>query len=192
MIALLRGTIVSTAPPLLVLDCNGIGYEVWMPTSAFAALPAIGSEAQVHTSMVVREDSHNIYGFIDPQDKQIFQALIRISGIGAKSALALLSGLDALAFARAVQTGDTKQLTRAPGIGRKTAERIIIELRDKSILDGTPAEVPVMAQAVDALIALGFSASQARTAMSGLDTDGMDVAALIKQGLAKLTENTAR
>lgn len=187
MIASLRGTVISAMPPCLVLECNGVGYEVWMPMTCFASL-AVGAEARIHVTLVVREDSHSMYGFLEAQDRAIFQTLIRISGIGAKSALALLSSLDASDLARAVETNDVKLLTRAPGIGRKTAERIIVELRDKTVLSDVTLETPILSQAVEALVALGFPAGQARSAMSGIDTADMDVADLVKHGLTKLSD----
>lgn len=187
MIASLRGTVVSATPPVLVLDCNGVGYEVWMPASSFASMPPSGETLRVHTTLVVRDDSHSLYGFLEAHEKELFLNLIRISGIGAKGALALLSGLDAAALARAVDTRDAKILMRAPGIGRKTAERIIVELRDKKVLHHVPAETPVLAQAVEGLIALGYPASQARAALAGVDVAGADAATLIKQALANLS-----
>ena len=192
MIASLNGTIVSATPPTLVLECNGVGYEVWMPASTFASLPEVGSTVRVHTSLVVRDDSHQLYGFLEARDRVIFLSLIRVSGIGAKSALALLSALDATDLAQAVESGNVKMLIRAPGIGRKNAERLIVELRGNPILSDVPIETPVLSQAVEALIALGYPASQARTAMAGLDSPGTDVASLVKQGLAKLSESVKK
>ena len=192
MIASLNGTIVSATPPTLVLECNGVGYEVWMPASTFASLPEVGATVRVHTSLVVRDDSHQLYGFLEARDRVIFLSLIRVSGIGAKSALALLSALDATDLAQAVESGNVKMLIRAPGIGRKNAERLIVELRGNPILSDVPIETPVLSQAVEALIALGYPASQARTAMAGLDSPGTDVASLVKQGLAKLSESVKK
>ena len=140
MIASLHGTLIATTSSTVLLECNGVGYEVWLPTSSFALLPEIGAQLRLHTSLVIRDESHSLYGFFEIRERELFMTLIRISGIGAKSALGLLSALDAPALAQAVISGDAKALTRAPGIGRKNAERLLVELRGNSLLLEMPGE----------------------------------------------------
>ena len=187
MISSLDGKVAEATPPILVIECNGVGYEVWMPASCFEQLPGTGERVRVLTTLVVRDDSHTLYGFLHAGERTLFGHLLRISGVGAKTALGLLSYMDAGTLAQAVETGDVKGLTRAPGVGRKTAERILIELRDSNALVVAPAETPVRSQAVEALVALGFPAPKARSAVTAVQGEGMDVSALVKAALAKLS-----
>lgn len=187
MIALLRGRLAAAVPPHVVVECGGVGYEVMIPAPAFESLPAAGEEVVLHVSLQVREDSHSLYGFFTAAERLLFLTLVRISGVGAKSAMALLSALDPAGLAAAVEDNDPKALTKAPGIGLRSAERIVIELRGKDVLAAAPATVPAHAQAIAALVALGYSASKARGAVAGVPTKGKEVPAIIKLALAKLS-----
>lgn len=187
MIASLRGILAEVTPPTLLLECNAVGYEVWVPDITFASLPAPGDEVRLFTALIIRQDSQTLYGFLEAQERNVFNILLRISGIGAKSALALLSTLDSAALAQAVENNDIKMLTQAQGIGRKNAERILIELRGSSLLSAMPASSPLLSKALEALVALGYPAGTARTALLTAQKSDMDVAALVKAGLVEIT-----
>jgi len=171
MIARLAGTLVSKQPPLMVIDVAGVGYEVEAPLPVFYDLPETGQPVVILTHMSVKEDSHTLYGFASDAERTLFRQLLRISGIGAKLALTILSGASGDELARYVVDRDAAALTRLPGIGKKTAERIIIELRDK--LDGLPAGAApgaggaaaragsALGEATNALIALGYKPQEA-------------------------------
>lgn len=171
MIARLVGKLIEKLPPTLLLDVNGVGYEVLAPMSTFFQLPEAGSTVTLYTHLLVREDAHVLCGFIAERDRRLFRELIKVNGIGAKSALAILSSLDVDTLMRCVQDGDIKMLCQAPGIGKKTAERLIIELRDKlkkSNVQGhsgvtyhldEPSERTAQTDAIDALVALGYKAA---------------------------------
>ena len=137
MIGSLRGRITSKTPPQLTVEVGGVGYEVEAPMSTFFQLPALGEEVRLLTHLVVREDAHVLYGFASEEERRLFRSLIKVSGVGPKIALALLSGISVTAFAHCVQNEDIATLTRVPGVGRKTAERLIVEMRDRL---GTAAE----------------------------------------------------
>ncbi len=131
MIGAVRGRIASKTPPQLTVDVGGVGYELEAPMSTFFTLPAVGAEVSLLTHLVVREDAHVLYGFATEEERRLFRSLIKVSGVGPKIALGLLSGMTVAAFARCVQSEDVAALTRIPGIGRKTAERLIVEMRDR-------------------------------------------------------------
>ena len=132
MIGFLRGRLLVKQPPDIVLDVAGIGYEVQVPMTTLFALPALGEEVTLLTHFVVREDAQLLYGFLDEADRRLFRELIKVSGVGPKLALALLSGMDARAFAQCLQRDDVATLVALPGVGRKTAERLLVEMRDKA------------------------------------------------------------
>ena len=143
MIGHLRGRLVRKAPPALIIDVNGVGYELEAPMSTFYRLPEIGSEVELATHLVVREDAHLLYGFATEDERRLFRDLLRVTGIGPKIGLALLSGIDVDTFMRCVEAQDVDALTRIPGIGRKTAERLLIEMRDRiRALGQLPASGP--------------------------------------------------
>jgi Holliday junction DNA helicase RuvA len=131
MIGFLRGKLAFKAPPLLMLDVNGVGYEVEAPMTTFYNLPAIGAEVMLHTHLVVREDAHILFGFSTEADRSMFRTLIKVNGVGPKLALTILSGQSAEEFHRCIHNNDTQALVRLPGVGKKTAERLIIEMRDR-------------------------------------------------------------
>jgi len=143
MIGFLRGRIVSKSPPQLTVDVGGVGYELEVPMSTFFLLPAVGEEVRLLTHLVVREDAHVLYGFATEDERRLFRSLLKVSGVGPKIALALLSGMSVEAFALCVQKQDVGALTRVPGIGRKTAERLLVEMRDRlAAVEGVPGRAP--------------------------------------------------
>jgi Holliday junction DNA helicase RuvA len=171
MIGRLRGEILHKQPPWLLLDVNGVGYELEAPMSTFYDLPAVGKQVTLVTHLAVREDAHTLYGFLRETDRALFRDLLKVTGVGARMALAILSGMDARRFAQCVAQEDHAALIRLPGIGRKTAERLVIEMRDRvaglaggaapsgGATAGSPrpatAEEPLN-DAIEALIALGY------------------------------------
>ena len=168
MIGWLRGRLAAKTPPTLVMDVHGVGYECEAPLSTFYGLPELGAEITLRTHLVVREDAHVLYAFASEDERRLFRALLKVSGVGPKSALGVLSGLSVADFLRVLAAEDTAALVRIPGVGRKTAERILIDLRDKAgDLGGTGVAFVPMAlgavaspeqEATVALIALGYFA----------------------------------
>lgn len=167
MIGRLRGDIIDKRPPWLLLDVNGVGYELEAPMSTFYDLPAVGEAVTLVTHLAVREDAHTLYGFLREADRTLFRDLLKVTGVGARMALAILSGMDARRFAQCVEQEDHTALMRLPGIGKKTAERLVIEMRDRvgalaaglpatSIPSRAPAEAAPLSDAIEALIALGY------------------------------------
>ena len=196
MIGRLRGEIVAKRPPHLLVDVNGVGYELEAPMSTFYDLPAVGAAVLLHTHLVVREDAHVLYGFARETERALFRSLLRVSGVGPKMALAILSGMNADEFARCVQRDDTAALSRLPGIGKKTAERLIIEMRDRlARLDdeafavaarphATGAGAPsALEDAVSALIALGYKAPEASRMVRAVSAEGLASEDLIRAAL---------
>ena len=186
MIGRLEGILRERQPPRLLVDVGGVGYELEAPMTTFYALPPIGEPVVLHTHQMVRDDAPCLYGFDRPLERDTFRRLLRVSGVGGKVALALLSGLDADGLARCVRAGDAAGLARVPGIGKKTAERLLFELRDR--LPGAAAaaadvsEEPV-AEAVAALAALGFSSNEAQKRVSAVDAAGLDSEAIVRAAL---------
>jgi len=131
MIGRLKGRIIESIPPYLMLDVNGVGYELSAPMPVFYKLPPLGEEVMLYTHLVVREDAHQLYAFSTVSDRQFFRQLIRVSGVGAKLAIAILSGISSVDFAYSIKQGDVSNLVRIPGIGKKTAERLIVEMKDR-------------------------------------------------------------
>jgi len=194
MIGRLRGRVLSKQPPFLLLDVNGVGYEVEAPMSTFYVLPPDDVEVTLHTHLAVREDAHVLYGFAREDDRRLFRALLKVSGVGGKMALGVLSGMTAEEFSQAVQAGDIAALTRLPGVGKKTAERLVVELRDKldklSAVSPAPGRPDVAAapagpdqDAVSALIALGYRPPEASRMVSKVFAEGMDTEAVIRAAL---------
>lgn len=179
MIGRLKGTLSHKQPPWLVLDVNGVGYELEAPLSTFFDLPDVGREVSLFTHYAVKEDTVALYGFLRESERQLFRTVQKVSGIGAKIALAILSGASVEEFARLVQTGDLAALTRIPGIGKKTAERIVVELRDR--VDGMAvAGVPRMSGAIPA-----DPISEASVALQQLGYKPAEVTRLIKDAAAE-------
>lgn len=170
MIGFLRGTVIGKTPPQLIVDVGGVGYELEAPMSTFYTLPSVGEPVRLLTHMVVREDAHVLYGFATEEERRLFRNLLRISGVGPRIALAILSGVTVEGFAASVQSQDAAALTRIPGVGRKTAERLIVEMRDRlGALAPPPGMRPGASvaannaenEAFSALVSLGYSASEA-------------------------------
>ena len=169
MIGRIRGELAEKNPAQVLILAGGVGYEIRIPLSAFDDLPDIGDELELHTHLAVREDAQELFGFPDARDKQAFRHLIKVNGVGPRIALALLSGMSAGELAAAVQGGDVSRLSGVPGIGRKTAERMVVELRDR-LDDGGVVQLPAEAgrpaaaggrEAEDALVSLGYKQQQA-------------------------------
>ena len=191
MIARLNGLLLEKSPPLIVLDCGGVGYEVEVPMSTFYNLPEIGAKLNLLTYMVVREDAQLLYGFGTEQEKSTFKQLLKVNGIGAKSALSILSGVSIEDLVQAVNMQEVGMLTRIPGIGKKTAERLLLELKDKFGVTGFAASnnQPKSAShdVLNALIALGYNEREALMAVKQLAAD-VGVADGIKQALKLLSK----
>lgn len=191
MIGTVRGKLAARHAPVVVVECGGVGYEIETPMSTFLELPSIGADVFLYTHLAVREDAHTLYGFSTQEEKVLFRSLLRVSGVGAKLGLAILSGISVDEFVRCVQREDTAMLVKIPGVGKKTAERLIIEMRDR--IEGEAAAVPAAArgqrapdprsEAMDALVALGYKPGEVRRLIG--DGGGDDVTAedLIRQAL---------
>jgi Holliday junction DNA helicase RuvA len=192
MIGRLHGLLVDKAPPLVLVDVRGVGYEVDVPMSTFYQLPHLGEAVTLLTHFVVREDAQQLYGFLTAAERATFRQLVRITGVGPRMALAVLSGLSADELVQAVQAQDARRLVKVPGIGKKTAERLLLELKGKlgpaTLAVGQP--VPASAASndiVQALISLGYSEKDAEAALKLLPTD-IGVSEGIKQALRSLTK----
>ena len=190
MIGRLTGILVEKNPPQIVVDVAGVGYEVDVPMSTFYNLPETGSKLTLVTHLVVREDAHLLYGFLTEQERRTFRRLTKISGIGAKIALAVLSGLSVAELAQAVTLQESGRLTKVPGIGKKTAERILLELKDKLGAELTTAvgvhrPAPASSDILNALLTLGYSDKEAVAAVRTLPAD-VAVADGIRQALKLL------
>jgi len=191
MIARLNGTLVDKSPPYVTVDCHGVGYEVEVPMSTFYNLPELGQAVQLLTHFVVREDAQLLYGFGSEQEKNTFKQLLKVNGIGAKSALSILSGVSVDDLANAVSQQEVGMLTRIPGIGKKTAERLLLELKDKFVVTGSVTAQPLAKSAahdiLNALTALGYNEREAASAVKQLDKD-IRVTDGIKQALKALSK----
>lgn len=196
MIGYLRGVLLDKRPPTLVLDVHGVGYELDAPMTTFYELPATGEDVTVHTHMVVREDAQMLFAFSDISQRDVFRSLLKISGVGPRVALAILSTLSTRDFFDAVSGNDVARLTRVPGIGRKTAERLLVEMRDRvlSQIEESGQAPPVTVErrdnpvedAVSALMALGYRAPEASRAVRDIDVEGLSSEDLIRQALRQL------
>jgi Holliday junction DNA helicase RuvA len=195
MIGRLRGSLLVKQPPQILLDVNGVGYDVSAPMTTFYELPEIGSEIILHTHLAVSEHSHVLYGFLRESDRALFRTLIKVSGVGPKLALAILSGMSADEFVACVRNGDSAALTRLPGVGKKTAERLVVEMKDRlkdwhgaadsiegvtqSITPGTDS----VKDAISALVSLGYKPQEASRMVSHVDCDGMASEEIIRLAL---------
>jgi Holliday junction DNA helicase RuvA len=190
MIGSLRGRIARKQPPQIILECGGVGYEIETPMSTFLELPATGTEIFLHTHLVVREDSQTLYGFSSEQEKSLFRSLLKISGVGAKMGLAILSGMSVNDFQRCVEYEDSARLVKIPGVGRKTAERLIIEMRDRiditsaALTAGTStARSNPRNEAFDALLSLGYRANEINRLLAKLDVADKSAEDIIRLAL---------
>lgn len=192
MIGRITGTLLEKHPPLVLMDVNGIGYEIDVPMSTFCKLPDIGEKVTLHTHFWVREEAHLLFGFMTEQERVLFRQLTKISGIGARTGLAILSGLSVADLHQAVVAQDSMRLTKVPGIGKKTAERLLLELRDRisplSVLSETGGAMPVVDKDVlSALLALGYNDREANRALGQLP-EGVTVSDGIMQSLKFLSK----
>ncbi|HEK1766580.1 TPA: Holliday junction branch migration protein RuvA [Pseudomonas putida] len=199
MIGRLRGTLAEKQPPHLIIDVNGLGYELEVPMTTLYRLPKVGEAVTLHTHLVVREDAHLLYGFFEKRERELFRELIRLNGVGPKLALALMSGLEVDELVRCVQAQDASALVRVPGVGKKTAERLLVELKDRfKAWETSPAMFTLMsdgplpvastssaeADAVSALISLGYKPQEASKAVSAIkDKSSMTSEELIRHSL---------
>jgi Holliday junction DNA helicase RuvA len=194
MIGFLKGRLALKQPPMLLVDVNGVGYELEAPMSTFYGLPATGEPVGLHTHLVVREDAHILYGFGTDGERRLFRALLKVSGVGPKIALGILSGVSVDDFVRIIEAEDVAMLTRIPGIGRKTAERVIIEMRDSVQKFAAPASGGVPAAAVGgapsaqseafaALIALGYKPPEVVRLLKSADEPGLSTTDIIRRAL---------
>lgn len=201
MIARLRGELVENRPPYLMIDVAGVGYALEAPMSTVFSLPALGSQVTLLTHLQVREDAHTLYGFLTEKERGTFRALLKVNGVGARMALATLSTLSPQEFHSCVMTDDVASLTRVPGIGKKTAERLIVEMRDRlGDLDiagehgGVPTlDMPVVqadpvAEAEEALVALGYKPQEASKMVAKVDTDGRSLEDILKLALKAMAK----
>jgi len=196
MIGFLRGVLIDKQPPGLLLDVQGVGYEVEAPMTTFYDLPPVGENVALFTHLAVREDAHTLYGFSKASDRSLFRSLIKVNGVGARLALTILSGMPANQFALCVQAGDTAALVKLPGVGKKTAERLVVEMRDKltdwsggagvaGVLSATPAPdvLNPVEEAVSALMALGYKAHEASRLVRAIDARDLSTEDIIRAAL---------
>lgn len=194
MIGRISGTLLEKHPPLVLVDVGGVGYEIDVPMSTFYNLPVIGEKVALHTQLIVREDAHQLYGFSTLDDRAAFRQLLKISGVGPKLALTILSGMSVAELSHVVASQEVGRLTKIPGIGKKTAERLLLELRDKlpgaaaALLSSGAEPGPVARNDVlDALLALGYNEREASWAVKQLPAN-LDVSDSIRQALKFLSK----
>jgi Holliday junction DNA helicase RuvA len=194
MIGFLKGRLAAKQPPSLMVDVNGVGYELEAPMSTFYGLPATGEPVALYTHLVVRDDAHILFGFGTESERRLFRGLLKVSGVGPKIALGILSGASVDDFLRIIEAEDVAMLTRIPGIGRKTAERVIIEMRDSvqklavpAPRDGaatlSPAAVNPQNEAYAALVALGYKPPEATRLLKAADEPGLSTTEIIRRAL---------
>ena len=201
MISYIRSELVAVEKEKVIIDVGGVGYGIFMPESAMGLLPQIGNEVKLYTYLNVREDAMQLFGFLTRDDLEIFKLLIGVSGIGPKGGLSILSKLTADDLRFAIMSGDSKAISAAPGIGKKTAEKVIIELKDKldieQILNPSDSETKsaiktdssaneVQSEAVQALVALGYGSTESLKAVNKVNSENMTVEAVLKQALKNL------
>ncbi|MFO7153979.1 MAG: Holliday junction branch migration protein RuvA [Caldicoprobacter oshimai] len=196
MFAYLKGMLVEVGPQHVVLDVQGVGFYIIVPSSVVSKLPSRGNDVKLYVHLNVRQDGMELYGFLNREDKLLFEKLISVSGIGPKAAISMLSTLSSTQLALAIATGDVKALSAAPGIGKKTAQRVILELRekiDKEVVESSPmvADEVVAAQGIEkealqALMALGYQAFEAQRAVDLVKDQAQDTATLVKLALKAL------
>ena len=195
MIGSLIGLIKEKTPSSILLEVNGIGYEITVPLSTSFQLPNVGESAYLLTHLVVREDQHSLYGFATDEERKLFRALIKISGVGAKLAITILSGTNVNGFIQSVVNEDIDALVHLPGIGKKTAERLIVEMKDKvseiSSDENSHSqnnENSAVAEAINALVNLGYKTKDAKTILDKIESEGLTVEELIRQALKSLNK----
>ena len=195
MIGSLIGLVKEKTPSAILLEVNGIGYEISGPLSTSFQLPTVGESAYLLTHLVVREDQHSLYGFATGEERKLFRSLIKISGVGAKLAITILSGTNVSGFIKSVVNEDIDALVHLPGIGKKTAERLIVEMKDKISEISSDEnslsqskESSAVAEAINALVNLGYKTKDARTILDKIESEGLTVEELIRQALKSLNK----
>ncbi|CDG88745.1 Holliday junction branch migration protein RuvA [Xenorhabdus bovienii] len=201
MIGRLRGTVLEKQPPLVLLETNGVGYEVHMPMTCFYELPEIGQQAILFTQFIVREDAQLLYGFNDKQERALFRELIKVNGVGPKLALAILSGMSAQQFVTAIEQEAITSLVKLPGVGKKTAERLVVEMKDRfkglngdlfnqsndinlpAVAKQANSNADIEAEAASALVSLGYKLQEASRMVSKVAKPGADCETLIREAL---------
>jgi len=196
MIGSLRGRLVFKQAPQIVIECGGVGYEVETPMSTFLDLPETGSDLFLFTHLLVREDAQILYGFASDDERLLFRTLLKVNRVGAKMALGVLSAMTATDFRRCVEYEDTTTLSKIPGVGKKTAERLIIEMRDRidkvvpAARGAAPpaADASARSEAFDALLALGYKANEVNKLIGKMDTDDKSAEDIIRQALKQAAQ----
>ncbi len=194
MIGSLRGKLTFKQAPAVIIECNGVGYDVETPMSTFFELPAVGDELFLFTHLLVREDAQILYGFATDTERALFRSVLKVRGVGARIGLAILSSMSVAGFNRCIEYEDVAALSKIPGIGKKTAERLIIEMRDridKSITTepiGLHAEPGAKSEAVDALVALGYKPGEVTKLIGTLDVDGQSAEDIIRLALRQAAQ----
>ena len=194
MIGSLRGKLSFKRAPAIIIECNGVGYDVETPMSTFFELPAVGDELFLYTHLLVREDAQILYGFATDNERVLFRTLLKVRGVGARIGLAVLSAMSVTDFNRCIEYEDTAALSKIPGIGKKTAERLIIEMRDRidKIIGSNAAMVTVAqgpkSEAVDALVALGYKPAEVNRLIAKLDVDGQSTENIIRLALRQAAQ----
>ena len=191
MIGRIRGLLLEKEPPAMLVDVAGVGYELEAPMTTFYELPSIGTEVTLYTHMVVREDAHLLFGFSRASQRSLFRSLLKVSGIGPRVALAILSGMNEQEFALCVSSEDISRITKVPGIGKKTAERLVIEMRDKveaatllpKSVSATMTQMDPASEAVSALMALGYKGNEASRLVRNVSGDDLSTEDIIRQAL---------
>lgn len=194
MIGSLRGKLSFKKAPAIIIECNGVGYDVETPMSTFFELPAVGDELFLYTHLLVREDAQILYGFATDNERVLFRTLLKVRGVGARIGLAVLSAMSVTDFNRCIEYEDTAALSKIPGIGKKTAERLIIEMRDRidKIIGSNAVKVTVAqgpkSEAVDALVALGYKPAEVNRLIAKLDVDGQSTENIIRLALRQAAQ----
>lgn len=201
MIGRIQGMLVEKHAPQLVVDVAGVGYEIEAPMTTFYRLPELGTSVRLYTHFVVREDAQLLYGFYDRKERELFRVLIKVNGVGPKMALAILSGMEGAEFVRCVQDHDVTTLVKLPGVGKKTAERLVIEMQDRlkefaewaptatlnpSSADTKRSTKVEITDAESALVSLGYKPQVASRAIAALKTDGLNSEDIIRQALKNM------
>ena len=194
MIGSLRGKLSFKRAPAIIIECNGVGYDVETPMSTFFELPAVGDELFLFTHLLVREDAQILYGFATDEERVLFRTLLKVRGVGARIGLAVLSAMSVTDFNRCIEYEDTAALSKIPGIGKKTAERLIIEMRDRidKIIGSDTLKITVAqgpkTEAVDALVALGYKPAEVNRLIAKLDVDGQSAENIIRLALRQAVQ----
>ena len=201
MIDFIRGTVSHKRPPEVVIECNQIGYAIAVSMTSFYDIPDEGEEVELLTHLIVREDAHLLYGFISEHERQLFRTLIKVNGVGPKLAITILSSIEPNMFVQSIQTNDTATLVRLPGVGKKTAERLVLDMRDRlkdwghdnnkegniTVAEAMPHQAKQ--DALSALISLGYKLNDAKRALESITDVELSSEAMIRQGLKNLTKS---